>query len=384
MLKVRLNRDLRKKILQGHPWIYKDNITPVNDLIEAQLCEVLDRNKKRLAWGFYSPNNTLAIRILSTGSKPPNQEHFESKIQEAIQLRSHLFNLQNTNSFRLINGEGDLLPGLTCDIYNKIGVIQFDGDDAEDFWKERIPKNHLLKFAQLESLVVKKRNQAPLVHMSGAELTESLVQIKEKGRNYFVDIQSGQKTGFFLDQRNNRSYVQNTVKGKSVLNLFSFSGGFSVAAGIGNAKSVVSVDRDNGALLLAKENWKLNKLDNHHEIVTTDVFEYLNSENQKFDFIVIDPPSMAPSEARKKRATHAYQELFEKSISLLTKNGELCLSSCSSHIDFNDFMNIISLSLTGTRKTAQILRTSGQGEDHPYPHACPELNYLKFVHLKIH
>ncbi|MCB0386558.1 MAG: class I SAM-dependent methyltransferase, partial [Bdellovibrionales bacterium] len=164
--------------------------------------------------------------------------------------------------------------------------------------------------------------------------------------------------------------------------LFSYYGGFSVYAGLGGAQSVTSVDISAGAIDLANRNWSLNQLNpNAHKGVTADVFEFLLEQSQTWDCVIADPPSMAHSEKQKPQAMAKYQELFSLAAKKVTSGGHLFLSSCSSHISFDDFFAIVNESLSKSRRRGQILRISGQGADHPFPHICPELRYLKFMHL---
>ncbi len=173
-------------------------------------------------------------------------------------------------------------------------------------------------------------------------------------------------------------------RGKTVLNLFSYSGGFSVNAGLGGALKVASLDISKGAIDLADRNWALNGLDkSKHEALCVDVFEYLNSAGESWDHIIVDPPSMSPSESKKEAAIAKYIEVFAAAAKRVTPNGDFSVSSCSSHISFEDFFQIIEEALSAARRTGQILRVSGQGSDHPFPHACQELRYLKFVHLAL-
>jgi 23S rRNA (cytosine1962-C5)-methyltransferase len=197
-----------------------------------------------------------------------------------------------------------------------------------------------------------------------------------------VDIESGQKTGFFLDQRDNRQYVRTISRGKSVLNLFSYTGGFSVYAGLGGATRVASLDVAEAAVRAAEANWAMNGLDPaKHEGLAVDVFEYLVNATEKWDHIIVDPPSMGHSEEQKERAVTKYTDLFAASAKLVNAGGQLSLSSCSSHISFDDFYEIIRESMSMARRRGQILRVSGQGPDHPFLHSSHEQRYLKFVHL---
>jgi 23S rRNA (cytosine1962-C5)-methyltransferase len=197
-----------------------------------------------------------------------------------------------------------------------------------------------------------------------------------------VDLQKDQKTGFFLDQRENRKYIQSVSQGASVLNLFSYTGGFSMYAGIGGASRVASLDIAEGAIQLANESWALNGLPpEQHQGLCVDVFDYLKNEKETWDHVIVDPPSMGHSEEQKDRAVAKYIETFEAAARRVRSKGHLTVSSCSSHISFADFFEIINEAVSKANRRAQILRISGQGADHPFPHSAHELRYLKFVDM---
>lgn len=382
LLKVKLNRNLRRSILRGHPWVFKEAVTAPASA-RAALCRVVDV-KGDLAWAMYDPHGAFALRILSTDKSAPTNEFYEQRFARALRLRANVRS-ERTNAFRLFNGEGDLLPGLVCDIYDQIAVLQFDGQGPSEFWDRKLVSDWLLANAGVTSVVEKTRRSQDRTteHIAGLE-SESEITIKEHGALFKVNIEKGQKTGFFLDQRENRQYVRETSRGKSVLNLFSYTGGFSIYAGLGGARRVASLDIAKGAIQLAEENWALNGLaKGAHEGLCVDVFEYLRGDTEMWDHIIVDPPSMSHSESGKEMAKAKYIEVFAAAAKRVTENGELSLSSCSSHITFDDFLAIIEESLSQARRNGRVLRVSGQGPDHPFPHANLELRYLKFVHLAL-
>ncbi len=382
LLKVKITRNLRRSILRGHPWVFKEAVS-APESARAVLCRVVDL-KGDLAWGIYDPHGAFALRILSTDKSAPNQEFFENRFARALNLRAHV-RTEQTNAFRLFNGEGDLLPGLVCDVYDQTAVVQFDGQGPAEFWDRQLISQWLLKNAGVKSVVEKTRRSTDRTseHLAG-EPSEPEIVIKEHGALFKVNIEKGQKTGFFLDQRENRLYVRQTNRDKSVLNLFSYTGGFSIYAGLGGARRVASLDVAKGAIALAEENWALNGLNpKHHQGLCVDVFEYLRGDTEMWDHIIVDPPSMSHSESGKEIAKAKYTEVFAAAAKRVTSQGELSLSSCSSHITFDDFLAIIEESLSQARRTGQILRVSGQGPDHPFPHANLELRYLKYVHLAL-
>jgi 23S rRNA (cytosine1962-C5)-methyltransferase len=241
----------------------------------------------------------------------------------------------------------------------------------------------LLSQTECQSVYEKsQRGGDKIFSFLGGCIGEPLVQMQENGALFRVDLEKGQKTGFFLDQRDNRNYLKLVVGNKTVLNLFSYTGGFSIYAGLGHAQKVASLDVSKGAIQGSEENWALNGLDpSLHEGICVDVFDYLNVSKELWDHVVVDPPSMSHSEEQKETAILKYTELFAKAAKRVKVGGELSLSSCSSHISFEDFFTIIDEALSQARRRGQIYRVSGQGFDHPFPHACHELRYLKFVHL---
>ncbi len=385
-LQIHLSRNLRRTVLRGHPWIYKDAITNPPSLAKAQLCQVMDSKNEALAWAYYDPHSPLRLRILSLDRKPPTFELFESRFALALQVRRAVIS-ETTDSYRLFNGEGDLLPGLICDVYNGIAVLQFDGQGANEFWEKSKIADWLIKEKICLSVVEKLRrhSEGGIILLAGeplSQLTMNEIIATEHGVKFKVNLEKGQKTGFFLDQRENRKYVQSISRNMSVLNLFSYSGGFSVYAGMGGASKVASLDIAEGAIELANQNWVLNGLDPaKHTCLCVDVFEYINTTNDMWDHIIVDPPSMGHSEEHKDRAKTKYIELFSVVAKKIKPNGQLSVSSCSSHISFEDFFEIISESLAIAKRRGRILRVSGQGPDHLFPHSCHELRYLKFVHL---
>lgn len=389
-LKIKLKQNLRRSILRGHPWIYRESIiTPSDAGQKVQLCQLMDKNEF-LAWCIYSPTGPLALRVLSLDSKAPKAEFFKARFNQALNLRKS-FNPQTTNAFRLINGEGDRLPGLICDIYNNVGVLQFDGPACKSFWKNPMQLEPLLDFLKntgfIKSIYEKMRFDEKRESGIKNELLWGIsqgpeIEVLENSMKFLVNIEDGQKTGFFLDQRDNREFVKRISKGYQVLNLFSYTGGFSVAAGIGGAQNVTSVDLAPEAVQACSKNWELNSLNKaSHEGICEDVFEFLKKDKRKWDFIIVDPPSMTHSEAQKALAIKKYTEIFSQAIKSLNRHAHLSLSSCSSHINFDDFQEIINEALAQNKARAQILRISGQGIDHPFVHISHEMRYLKFVHL---
>lgn len=380
-----LNKNLRKKVLQGDPWVYQNAMSVSGSVNKATLCQLKDNKKAFLAWGIYSPNSVLGFRTLSLEKNPPDYDYYEKLFKSAWLKRDHL-RAKNNNTYRLFNGEGDLLPGLVVDVYGPVAVMQFDGLDCFDFWDQDKIAETLLACKDIKTVYFKPRHNMNLKPQAwGEPLPEDgLVVVKELGCQFYVDIVNGQKTGFFLDQRENRDYIKGISTNKSVINLFSYSGGFSVCAAAGGAKKVVSVDVAEGALDLAEKNYQLNGFEGNHASRCVDVFEWLPQHKNKYDIVICDPPSLAKSEKHKEQAIKKYIDTFTAAAKCVNENGHLVLSSCSSHISFTDFEEIASAALSKARLRGQVLKVGGQGSDHPYPHACPHLRYLKFMDIVVY
>ncbi|MBC7467218.1 MAG: class I SAM-dependent rRNA methyltransferase [Bdellovibrio sp.] len=381
-LQIQLHRNLRRTVLRGHPWIYRDAVAGNPKVAQAQLCQLNDVKNEFLAWAYYDPHSPLCLRILSLDKKPPTFETYESRFALALEIRRAVLSA-DTNSYRLFNGEGDLLPGLVCDVYDKVAVLQFDGQGSNEFWDKKRIADWLIKENVVTTVIEKLRRhtEGGIILLAGVPC-ENEVVATEHGVKFLVNLEKGQKTGFFLDQRENRNYIRSVSKGKSVLNLFSYSGGFSVYAGLGGAVKVASLDIAEGAIDLATQNWALNGLNpEKHTGLCVDVFEYLNSPHDAWDHIIVDPPSMGHSEEHRDRAKTKYIELFAAVAKKVKPGGQLSVSSCSSHVSFSDFNEIIEESLSQAKRRGRILRVSGQGPDHPFPHSAHELRYLKFVHI---
>ena len=383
---LKLSKNLRKSLLRGHPWVYRQALDS-NVLRQAQVkahktVALKDTKNQFVGWGYYDSQSPIAFRMVRLGSDRPNASFYNQQMIRALRARESFLSA-STNCYRLFNGEGDGLPGLVCDVYNKVAVLQCDGFGAEQFWSKEKIGRWLLDQKLAESVIFKPR-QKNAQHVYGAKAPH-FVEVLENDQKFEVDLVQGQKTGFFLDQRDNRKYVQALSAKKNVLNLFSYTGGFSIYAASGDASSVVSVDISQKATEQLQKNISLNDFDSKtHQVFTEDVFEFIDQhKNTKWDLIIVDPPSMAPSESAKPQAIKKYIEIFAKASKQVSSGGDICFSSCSSHISFEDFSFIIQEALSQARCNGFVSRVSGQGSDHPFPVSCPELQYLKFVHVRM-
>jgi 23S rRNA (cytosine1962-C5)-methyltransferase len=337
--------------------------------------------------GLADPRSPIAIRVWTRRRDPIDAALWRSRATRACERRARLFDGTRTNAFRVLHGEGDRMPGLVVDRYGPVAVARADGDAAaakvaelaDALWPS-------LEAWGVRSLVLRAgaKGQPPLlVPLRGAPSPET-VQVEEHGVPFVVNLAHGQKTGAFLDQRENRQRVGELSRGRRVLNLFSYAGGFSLHAALAGATHVTSVDVAAAAHATAQASFRAAGVDpSAHGFVTADVRAFLQSareQGKQWDLIVSDPPSFAPSEKALSRALSAYRTLHGACASVLAQGGILCAASCSSHVDASAFLSTLDDAALGERGFA-VLELRGAGPDHPTLPAFPEGRYLKFVVL---
>lgn len=385
-----LTRDLSKHIKRGNPWIFKDAIECKEKADSGTLATLISHKKEVLAHGFYCPKINLSLRILSNGKQKIHDTMIEQRIVDAISKRLYL--ITDTNQcVRLINGEGDDLPGLVCDLYHNVAVIKLDGEASEVFWNEQALAEFILQQKELKLKTIyykhKTRSQSKGEIIAGADVDLTAHRFLEHGVHFQSNLIDAAKTGFFIDQRENRNLVRKITHGKTLLNLFGYTGGFSVYAGLGGATDVTTVDIAPEAIEASKINWKLNQLDpNKHRATVADCFVFIEEAKNKkhsWDIVIADPPSFAPNQKSIESAKSAYTKIFSDAMKLTKDQGIFIASSCSGHISTEMFLDICQEALSQARARGRILSIQGQPTDHPYPLALPELRYLKFVMMQI-
>ena len=398
-LRLRVSPAAETILRGGHPWLFAESIRQQNR--EGTLGEyavIYDRNDAFLAIGLFDPDSPLRVRILHSGKPQTIDERWwRNRLIETIHRRDGLFD-KETNGYRLINGESDGWPGLALDRYDNTLVVKL----YTAAWLPRLEKIVAL-IAELfphERLVVRlsrniqhaAQNSFQLVDgkiIRGAMLIGPVVFL-ESGLRFEADVLRGQKTGFFLDQRENRRQVETLARGRHVLNAFSFSGGFSLYAARGGACSVTDIDISSHALESARRNFALNSADSHikncpHEIIQADVFAWLATNTQrKFDLIVLDPPSLARREAERARAIEAYGKLARHAIAHLKPRGVLVAASCSAHVSTEEFLNLLRETARDSKCKFKEMQTTGHPDCFPpdHPATFPEAYYLKCIYLR--
>lgn len=380
MHSTRLLKPLERRISAGHPWVYRDAVRPFQAKT-GDIVTLYDNKRRFLARGL-ADDGALAIRLLTTQNQPIDAAFLAQRIDQALALRA-LRDWGQTDALRLLHGEGDRLPGLVCDRYGHYAVIKWDGL-ALRAWREEI-LDHLgpaLERLGIHTIIERSgRGVDKQVTALRGEMPTEPIAINEWGMKLWVDVGSGQKTGMFLDHRESRRRLRALAKDHRVLNLFSYSGGFSVAAGLGGAREVVSVDSAAAAIALAERNWRDNNLDPaQHLGLAQEVRPYLETLGPgAFDLIVSDPPSFAPKQSVKDKALSAYFQLHRAVLKVLAPGGLLLAASCSSHVTREDFDTNLRDAARAEKRHLQVLGRWGADVDHPVPLGFAEGEYLKVL-----
>lgn len=373
MRTIKLKKGREASILRQHPWIFSGAILKQDKDIEpGEIVNIVDHSNKFIGRGHFE-SGSLAVKMLTLQDETIDFEWFLSRIRRAMDLR-RLIGLPNksTNAFRLIHGEGDLLPGLIIDVYSDVAVVQPHSIGME-LQLELIKK--ALENVGFKRIVWKPVDQRPAAITLG-NLDEQIT-ILEHGMVFNVDVMEGQKTGFFLDQRDNRQQLAHYSKNMNVLNVFSYTGGFSIAALMAGAKMVTSVDASSKALLLADNNAMLNGVGERHLSVKADAIKYLQSMQEAYDIIVLDPPAFAKHKSARHNAVQAYKRINAAALEHLKPGGLLFTFSCSQVIDTALFQNTLASAAIEKGVSVQVLHHLHQPADHPVHLSHPEGHYLK-------
>jgi len=377
-------------LLRGHPWIFSGAIATVEGSPNPGDCVTAKSSKgKPLGVGFYNAKSDIAFRLLTTDpSAEIDAEFWRKRIAHAIALRERIIPPQ-TDAYRLINAEGDGMPGLVVDRYGSCLVISIATAGIEK-WRTTIIES-LMDAVKPSTIYERSEGRARQLEgledrtglAAGSDLPEKVL-INEHGLHFEVDILAGQKTGFFLDQRCNRQIVGSLARDASVLNCFSYTGGFSIYCAHGGAKRVVSVETSASANAIAARNLENNGFSaEQHQIVTDDVFAYLRKTSEEFDLIIVDPPAFAKSRKDVERAARAYKDVNLQAIKRLKPGGLLATFSCSNHLDESLFHKIVLAAVRDAGAGAQVLMHLAAGADHPVNLAHPEGRYLKGLLLRV-
>jgi 23S rRNA (cytosine1962-C5)-methyltransferase len=392
-LRLRVTAAAETIVRGGHPWVFAQSVREQNrDGETGELAVLFDRKDEFLAVGLFDADSPIRVRILHSG-KPRiiDPAFWEGRAQKALRGREGLFD-GSTTGYRCINGESDGWPGLVLDRYGDTRVMKI----YTAAWLPRLEElTNLLSLGnrlvlRMSRNVLEKAAKRFHVHDGQVLRGEPLagpVEFLESGLRFEADVTRGQKTGFFFDQRENRREVRTLAKGCAVLNLFSYTGGFSVYAADGGAEEVRSVDISEHALAGARRNFALNAdrpnvARCRHETVQADVFDWLREKvSRQFDLVVLDPPSLAKRESERGDAIAAYSRLVEGALGRLKKNGILVAASCSAHVSSPEFFALTRETVRKSGRRFAELKTTAHAADHPA--TFPEAEYLKCIYLRL-
>jgi 23S rRNA (cytosine1962-C5)-methyltransferase len=375
-------------LMRGHPWLWRESIARGLDEARAgDQVQVVAPDGSPVGRGLADPGSPIAVRMWTAGQAPIDEPLWRARSERACRVRRELFHGADTDAYRVVNGEGDRMPGFVVDRYGSVAVARVDGDGAaarlDDFARAIGPE---LETLGVPTLVQRSgvRGEPPRLDVLRGPPPPDTIVVYEHGVPVVVDLARGQKTGAFLDQRENRVLVGELARGRRVLNLFSYAGGFSVHAARGGAAHVTSVDVAAAAHATAQATFRAAGVDPAlHAFAAADVRAFLDAargRGERWDLIISDPPSFAPSEKAVPRALAAYRGLHAACAKVLAPGGILCAASCSSHVDAEAFVATLGDETLGDRGLS-LLELRGAGPDHPTLAAFPEGRYLKFAVL---
>ncbi len=375
------------RIQKGHLWVFSNELANVpRDIASGETVQLFTHDKKFMGTGFYNPHSLIAIRLISRKDEQPDHDFFLKKFLEALKLRELIYKSEETNAYRLIHGESDGLPGLIVDRFNNAVVVQAFSAGMDI----HMPLICDVLQEMLSPSVIIVRNESPLRELEGltlykdvvrGERSETLQTIHDAGITYEVNLFEGQKTGFFLDQRENRKVIRKFSENAEVLDVFTNDGGFALNALYGGAHSAILVDASKEALQRADRNAQLNKF-REYSLVAADAFDTLDQmveSKESFNLVILDPPSFTKSRKNLPGALKAYKRLNKLGLQLLKNGGVLATASCSHHVSEEDFLQCVHQAALSAGCQLRLIHKNSQPFDHPVLLAMPETGYLKFA-----
>lgn len=393
MKKVILQKGKDKAAWQLHPWVFSGAVRQVDkEVVSGDLVSVFNHDREFIAYGLYHPSSRVAVRLLEWHKERSiDEDWWRTRIRNAVAARRHLLTDRNTTC-RIIFAEADFLPGLIADRYGEYIAIQIHSSGLDRI--KSIIVDELVELLQPKGIYersdLKAREHEGLPDSNGTRYGQeppAFVEVLENGIRYHINIVEGQKSGFYCDQRENRLLTAQYTTGKSVLDCFCYSGGFTLHALQLGASHVTSVDSSALAIDTLKQNIALNGFDpKASKAVQSDVNTYLRQlgeENQRFDVIVLDPPKYAPSRSALQKASRAYKDLNRRGLMLLESGGLLATFSCSGAMDIETFKQVIAWAALDAGKEIQFIRQFHQPEDHPVRASFPEAEYLKGLLVRV-
>ncbi|RDD30242.1 SAM-dependent methyltransferase [Prosthecochloris sp. ZM] len=376
-----------RRLFKGHLWSFSNELQSLpRDIAAGETVQLFTYDKKLVGTGFYNPQSLIAVRLLSRKRELPNEHFFRRKIEEANTLRKKIYPLDETNAYRLVHGESDGLPGLIIDRFDNACVIQSFSAGMD----HHLPLicDVLTSIFQPSSIII--RNESVLRELEGIPLYKKIVLgsetdaqpiIYDTGIRYKTHLFEGHKTGFFLDQRENRRMIRKLAANAETLDVFSSDGGFGLNALHGGASALTMVDVSVDALARAEENARLNNFSNCCALQgdAFDVMKNLIKEGKSYDLVILDPPSFTKSRKNLPTALQAYKKLNKLGLQLVKDGGFLATASCSRHASESDFLHAIQQASQPLGKHLRMICKNSQPADHPVLLSMPETSYLKFA-----
>jgi len=386
LIRLTIKRGREASLSRRHPWLFSGAVASASGDGSDGHSEIADDGGRLLARGAYSPDSQIVARLWTFDGRAPDGALFRERFTAARRLREECLPPETTG-YRAVNSEGDLCPGVLLDVYGDVAVLELLTRGTE-IWRPEIEAAVREVFAPKE-LVVRETGSARDSGKSEIRTPRSdrpLVPFLENGLHFLADVSGGQKTGFFLDQRDNRARLRALARGKTVLNLFSYSGAFSVAALAGGAARAVDVDSSAGALDLAREHRRANGFPaQDSDFLQADVFEDVRrraAASERWDIVVCDPPAFAKKKADVDRAARGYKDVNRVAMALVAPGGWLLTCSCSGLVDADLFQKIVFSASVDARAPFALVARQGAGPDHPVSLDCPEGEYLKGFWLR--
>lgn len=389
--KIYLKRNKEESLLRFHPWVFSGAIQQMDEgIAEGDIVRVFTSENRFIAVGHYQIGS-IAVRVLSFKDISIDQEYWRSRLQSALNMRVAIgvADRSDNTTYRLVHGEGDHLPGLVIDCYGQTAVMQAHSVGMHVCRQEIAQALAEVMGSRIANIYYKSETTLPFKADLGQEngflLGDSKENVAlENGLSFHVDWLKGQKTGFFVDQRDNRSLLEHYAKGRSVLNMFCYTGGFSVYAMRGGASQVHSVDSSAKAIELTRQNIELNfPGDARHEAFCEDAFKYLDANDHKYDLIILDPPAFAKHRAALRNALKGYTRLNVKGFERIKQGGILFTFSCSQVVTKEHFRNAVFTAAAQAGRKVRILHQLHQPADHPINIYHPEGEYLKGLVLYV-
>ena len=378
-----------RALLHKHPWIFSGAVEILPEAENGAIVQILNNKRQILAYAFFSPLSQIVCRVFEFSNQELqfNQDYWQLKIKKAFELRQEIIATPRTDCYRLLHAEGDFFPGIIADVYGKSVVIQLLIKGTERLLE---PIKAALLELGFQHIYLKTKQSSQILEQINEDLTwltapiDLPIAVTEHGLKLLVDFEKGQKTGFFLDQRENRKRAASLSKGKKVLNTFCYTGGFSIYALSAGAVCVHSVDSSKDAIQMCQENVRINGFEDRHTAFVADCFDFLKqAEPEFYDLIILDPPAFAKSARKIENATRGYKELNMLGIKRVAKGGLIMTFSCSQNIDKLLFQKVVFGAAADVGRNVRILAQMGQPEDHPVNIYHPEGEYLKGLLLYV-